>query len=171
MKGIVKSMQLSRRTVAILSVPTVLVLAGAARAQFGPPQFLKAVPSAPRTVQAGKPFVVSVDVTIDSKYHIQGNPSKEGYIATELEVGPLKGFKANKVVYPKPIVTSFSGEKLPVYEGKVQIKADITADKTVKPGKYTLPVTLKYQGCDEQKCFPPATIAAKAVITVTPGAK
>ena len=63
------------------------------------------------------------------------------------------------------------GEKLAVYEGTVRITANMTADKAAKPGKYTLPVTLKYQGCDQQKCFPPTSFAAKATITVTPGAK
>lgn len=164
-------MQIIRRTAASAAICLAIVLVVGARAQFAPPKFLKATPTVPKAVQAGKAFSVSMAVAIDSHYHIQGNPSKEGYIATEMEIGPLKGFKVEKVVYPKPIVTSFSGEKLPVYEGSVQIKADISADKTLKPGKYTLPVTLKYQGCDEQKCFPPATLTSKVSITVTPGAK
>ena len=164
-------MQLIRRTVAFAAVCLALALVAGARAQFAPPKFLKATPTVPKAVQAGKAFSFSMAVAIDSHYHIQGNPSKEGYIATEMEVGPLKGFKVEKIVYPKPILTSFSGEKLPVYEGVVQIKADIGADKTLKPGKYMLPVTIKYQGCDEQKCFPPATLTSKVSITVKSGAK
>lgn len=154
-----------------LALPALLILAGTVRAQFSAPKFLKAAPTAPKSVQAGKAFTVSVAVTIDAPYHIQGNPSKEGYIATEMEVGPVKGFKVDKVVYPKPAITTFSGEKLPVYAGKVAIKVDVTAEKDVKPGKYTLPITIKYQGCDDQKCFPPTTLAAKAIIAVTPGAR
>jgi len=164
-------MPLFRRSVTLLAIPAALILAAAVNAQFSAPKFLKAAPTTPKAVQAGKIFTVSMAVTIDPHYHIQANPSKEGYIATELEVGPLKGFKVDKIVYPKPLITSLAGEKLPVYEGKVQIKADVMAGKSTKPGKYTLPVTLKYQGCDEQKCFPPATINTKATITVTPGAK
>jgi len=160
-----------RHAALFLIAPAALVLSGGVYAQFNAPKFIKAVPTAPKSVHAGKPFTVSVAVTIDHPYHIQGNPSKEGYIATEMEVGPLKGFKTDKVSYPKPMETAFGGEKLPVYEGKVAISADVTPDKTVKPGKYTLPITLKYQGCDDQKCFPPTTLSAKATITVTPGAK
>ena len=40
-----------------------------------------------------------------------------------------------------------------------------------KPGKYTLPFSLKYQGCNEQACFPPATIAAKTIVAVSAGSK
>ncbi len=164
-------MQLFRRTAVLLAISATFGMAVGVRAQFNSPKFLKAVTSAPKSVRAGKVFTVSMAVTIDSPYHIQGNPSKESYIPTELEIGPLKGFKVDKIAYPKPLITSVAGDKLPVYEGKVQIKADVMADRGTKPGKYTLPVTLKYQGCDEQKCFPPATFNTKATITVTPGAK
>lgn len=158
-----------RYATAILSA--LCIYAVGVYAQFSPPKFIKASPTAPKSAQVGKPFMVTIAVDIDSPYHIQGNPSKEGYIATELEVGPLKGFKLDKVVYPKPKESVFSGERLPVYEGKINIKAEVTADKSVKPGKYTLPISLKYQGCDDQKCFPPATLSSKATIAVTSGTK
>lgn len=149
----------------------VMALGVCVRAQFSAPKFLKATPTTPKSVQVGKPFTISVSVHIDAPYHIQGNPAKEGYIATEMEVGPLKGFKVDKVVYPKPMIAAIGGDRLPVYEGIIRIKADITAEKSMKPGKYMLPVTLKYQGCDEQKCFPPTTLSTKAAVQVTAGAK
>jgi len=138
-------------------------------AQFDAPKFIKVSPSIPKSVQPGKSFTMAVAVSIESPYHIQGNPAKEGYITTELEVGPLKGFKIGKVTYPKATTTTMSGERLPVYEGTIEIKADLTPDKNLKPGKYTLPVVLKYQGCDQQKCFPPTTLSAKAAIAVKAG--
>jgi hypothetical protein len=164
---------MTRRSYVTLCASTAVstALAAAAIAQLGAPRFVKIAPSTPKTVHTGKPFTISVAVTVDSPYHIQGNPSKEGYIATELEVGPAKGFKVDKVVYPKAMETSFSGERLPVYEGKVVMKTEVTADKTTRPGKYVLPITLNYQGCDEQKCFPPTTVSAKATVTVAPGSK
>jgi hypothetical protein len=141
------------------------------QAQFNAPKFIKASPTAPKSALAGKQFTVTVAVDIDSPYHIQANPSKEGYIATELELGPLKGFKLDKVVYPKAKESVISGERLPVYEGKISIKAEVTADKSVKPGKYTLPISLKYQGCDQKACFPPTTLTAKTTVAITPGSK
>ena len=162
---------ISKLLTAAVAAITVTAMTAGIRAQPAAPKFLKASPTAPKSVQAGKPFTITVAVTIDSPYHIQGNPSKDGYIATEMEVGPLKGFKIDRVTYPKPMETSVSGERLPVYEGKVGIKAEVTPDKSVKPGKYTLPITLKYQGCDRDKCFPPTTLSSKATVTVTAGAR
>jgi hypothetical protein len=148
-----------------------LLLMGAAGAQPSGPKFLKAAASAPKSVQAGKPFVVSVSVTVDSPYHVQANPSKEGYIATELDMGSVKGLKLEKVVYPKGTEAVISGDRLPVYKGKVTIRAEVSTERGAAPGKVALPLTLKFQGCDDQKCFPPTTISIKSAVVLTPGAK
>ncbi len=157
-----------RAAAAILSA---LLLAVVMHAQPGTPRILKVSPSVPKSVQAGKTFTVEMAVTVDAPYHIQGNPAKEGYIATEMEVGAVKGFKVERVVYPKPTKTSFSGETLPIYSGRLRIRADVMADRDIRPGRYTLPITLKFQGCDDQKCFPPTTITARAQVAVRKGAR
>ena len=54
----------------------------------------------PQSVQAGKSFSVVVAATIDVPYRIQGHPATESYIPTEMEIGPVKGFKIDKIVYP-----------------------------------------------------------------------
>lgn len=140
-------------------------------AQPPSPNLIKASVAAPKSVAAGKAFTLTVAVSIDSHYHIQANPAPEGYIATELTLGPTKGFKLDKVTYPKGIVKLVAGDKLPVYEGAIHIKADVTADRAIKPGKYVLPVSVRYQGCDDQKCFPPSAVAIKAAVTVAAGGK
>lgn len=164
-------MKISREFTAVAALCAALAAPQFALAQFGPPKFVKAAPSVPRTVSAGKPFTIVVNISIDTPYHIQANSVKDPYIPTELRLTETKGFHLDKVTYPKPIVTTMSGERIAVFEGKVVIKADVTADKSLKPGKYTLPVVLKFQGCNEQACFPPATLDLKSSVTVIPGAK
>jgi thiol:disulfide interchange protein DsbD len=138
-----------------------------ALAQLGaPPKFVKAAATAPKSVEPGKPFTLTVAVTIDKPYHIQSNPPKQDYIPTELEVGDVKGFKIGKVVYPKATEARIGDETLPVYEGTVEIKVPVTPDKTLKPGKFTLPLTLKFQGCNEKVCYPPTSVKTDAAITV-----
>jgi hypothetical protein len=155
-----------RWTAIIGFVFTIGFMSQNAQAQFQPPKFLKAAAAAPKSVEPGKTFTLTIAVTVDTPYHIQANPTKEGYIATELEVGAVKGFKVGKVTYPKALETKIGGETLPVYEGKVEIKAEVTPEKSLKPGKVTLPLTLKYQGCNEKACFPPATTKLQAVVNV-----
>ena len=133
-----------------------------ARAQGGPPKFLKVVATAPSAAAAGKPFTLTVAITIDKPYHIQGNPPKDGYIATVVTVAGA-GFKVGKITYPKAIQANIAGDTLPVYEGTIQVKAEVTP---AKPGKYKLPVSVRFQGCNEASCYPPNTATATAEINV-----
>lgn len=135
-------------------------------AQPGGKKFVSASATAPKTVTPGKPFTVTIALNIDNTFHIQADKTKEGYIPTTVEVGPVSGFKVSKIVFPKAVEASIAGDKLPVFEGKVAIKVTLTPDKTVKPGKVNLPITVKYQGCTDVTCFPPSKVEAKAEITV-----
>jgi thioredoxin:protein disulfide reductase len=140
----------------------------AAWAQPGAQKFVQATATAPKAVTPGKPFTVTIALNIDKPYHIQADKTKEGYIPTTVEVGQVPGFKVNKIVFPKAEEGNVAGEKLPVFEGKIAIKVTLTPDKTVKPGKVTLPITVKYQGCTDVTCFPPGKVEAKAEVNVGP---
>ena len=142
-----------------------------AKAQFAPPKFLKTKVAAPALITPGKPFTITVTLMIDKPFHVQSNPPKENYIPTEIKLGAMKGFKAGKATYPKPTEAMTGGEKLPVFEGKVDLKLEVTADASVKPGKYALPLTLSYQGCNDKVCYPPTSTAFKASVTVASAKK
>ena len=131
------------------------------------PKFLTVSSAPPKTTSAGKAFTIVVTLAIDDKYHLQGHDAKDPYIPTVVTLGQTKGFKPGKVVYPASVVKEFSGEKLPVYMNKVEIKIPVTPDATVKPGKYTLPVTVSYQGCNEKACYPPDKATTQVSVTVT----
>jgi thiol:disulfide interchange protein len=149
-------------TVAMLGLLT--AAAETTWAQSGPPKFLKVAATAPGLIKAGKPFTLTVAITIDKPYHIQGNPSKEGYIATVVKVDPTPGFKVGKITYPKAIMATIAGDTLPVYEGAIQVKVEVTPTKA---GKYKLPVSVRYQGCNQASCYPPNTATATADVNVT----
>jgi DsbC/DsbD-like thiol-disulfide interchange protein len=142
-----------------------VLFAGAqtARAQGGPPKFLKVAATAPKTALLGKPFTVTVAITIDPPYHIQGNPPKEGFVATVVKLGATKDFKLGKITYPKPTEAKIGTDTLPVYEGTVEVKVQVTA---LKAGKLKLPVSVRYQGCNESACYPPNTAETTAQVTV-----
>jgi thiol:disulfide interchange protein DsbD len=135
--------------------------------QFGAaPNFLKATVAAPKSVIPGKAFTVTITLNVSSPYHIQGNPPGKDYIATAVSVAAPKGFTADKAVYPKASEMTFSGEKIPVFTGKLFITVQVTADRSVKPGSVTLPVTVSYQGCNDTSCFPPAKVTSETRVTV-----
>ncbi|MCW3099330.1 MAG: hypothetical protein JWL77_4948 [Chthonomonadaceae bacterium] len=149
-----------------LTLLALTALTGRAHTQLNAPKFLKATAVAPATVTPGKPFDLAVTLTIAAPYHIQANPTTEGYIPTEVKAGTVKGLTAGKPVYPKGTQVTISGDKLSVYEGAVKVMLSITPDKALKPGKITLPVTIHYQGCDDKACFPPTDTQVSVVLTI-----
>lgn len=102
-----------------------------------------------------------VQLTIDKGYHVNANPPSFPYLkATELEVPKTPGIAVNFIVYPDAITRSFAFAEKPlaVYEGTINIKAQLKIDKNAKPGAQSLPAKLRVQACDEEVCYAPGTL-------------
>ena len=102
-----------------------------------------------------------VQVTIDKGYHINANPPTFPYLkATELEVLNAPGIGVNFVVYPDPQTRTFAFAEKPlaVYEGTINIKAQLKIGKDAKPGTLSVPAKLRVQACDEEVCYAPGTL-------------
>ncbi len=133
------------------------------RAQMPHANFVKVTSNETAKAVPHKPIKVTFHIKVSSPFHIQGHPSIEGYIPTSLKITAPKGIKVLKIIYPKPVVKPFFGEKLPVYEGLVNVTAVLVASKE---GRYKLPYLLHYQGCNTQQCYPPQDAKGVAVVSV-----
>jgi len=60
----------------------------------------------------------------------------------------------------------FADQPLAVYEREAPIKLILRAEKNAASGTRSLPITVKVQACDEEKCFPPATLNSTISVTV-----
>lgn len=112
-------------------------------------------------LSAGGSGELSIPVSIQPGYHINANPATFDYlIATELTVDKSDGITFGKPVYPasEKRKFQFAEQPLAVYEGNVQIKVPLQAAAGAARGKRTLALHLRVQACDEEKCFPPATL-------------
>lgn len=96
-----------------------------------------------------------VTLEIDRGFHINANPaSDEDLIPTVLR---LRGITPRRVIYPKPVPfkPGFSAEALAVYEGTVQIAAELSRDAA---DHSPLSGTVTAQACTDQICLPPAEV-------------
>ncbi|HEY3102968.1 MAG TPA: protein-disulfide reductase DsbD domain-containing protein [Pyrinomonadaceae bacterium] len=109
-----------------------------------------------------------VRLAIMPGYHVNANPATYPYlIATEIKPEKAKGITADKPTYPaaKTRKFQFADEPLAVYEDEAEVKLPLRADAKTA-GEISLPITVRVQACDNEKCFPPATLDSAIPITV-----
>ena len=104
-----------------------------------------------------------VKLAITSGYHVNANPATYSYlIATEVKAGNTEGIITGTPTYPAAAKQKFefAEEPLAVYEGDIEVKLPLKIGATTTAGERSLPITVRVQACDTEKCFPPATLNA-----------
>ncbi len=122
------------------------------------PQFIKISLPAHLVLTVNRITHVPIKIQVLAPYHIQGHPAAEGYIPTTLYIKKTADVKLVKMVYPHPVTITFYGQKLPVYEKQFTVLLWL---KPLKPGSFTLPLSIHFQGCNASQCYPPSTISGK----------
>jgi hypothetical protein len=107
-----------------------------------------------------------VMLNIEPGYHVNANPATYPYlIATEVTADQVEGIDVGKAIYPpaKKLKFQFADEPLAVYEGRVEVRLPI---KLASKGARSLPLNVRVQACDHEKCFPPATLNTSVSVEV-----
>ena len=110
----------------------------------------------------------NVELAVSPGFHINANPATFSYlIATEVQPGKVEGVSVARVEYPAGVSRKFvfAEQPLSVYEGNVTIPLPLTIAADAK-GQKLLPLKIRVQACDEEKCFPPATLDAAVAIDI-----
>ena len=119
------------------------------------------------TVPASGASVAVVKLAISPGYHINANPATFSYlIPTAVNPGKAEGISAGKPIYPaaQKKKFQFAEEPLAVYEGEVQIRLPLRVEANAGKGAPSLPIDVRVQACDSEKCYAPDTL--KTTITV-----
>ena len=107
---------------------------------------------------ASAPANVELDIT--PGFHVNANPATFPYlIATEVQPSNVKGITIGKIEYPAGTQKkfAFAEQPLSVYEGNVTIPIPLTVATNVS-GQQMLPLKVRVQACDNEKCLPPVTL-------------
>jgi len=111
----------------------------------------------------------TVTLFISPGFHINANPATFPYlIPTEVQPAQVDGLTVDRPVYPPAVKKTFpfAEKPLDVYEGKVSIKLPLQTTSGAKNGQQSLPIKVRVQACDNEKCFPPSTLDSQIAITV-----
>jgi uncharacterized protein len=121
-------------------------------------------------VPRGKDFQIAVVVNIESGYHMNSHKPSDSYlIATTLTPQLPAGFTLVDTMYPagRNEKFPFSPDKpLNVYSGSVTLKMKLTAQDAAPIGSTTIPITLRYQACNNSACLPPVKVPVSAQLQV-----
>ena len=113
-----------------------------------------------KEVQRGRPARAVVVVDIPSGFHIHSNrPLEKFLVATQLQIEAPKGVRIGPVTYPRALLRNvkFSKSKLSVYEGRAEMRFNVTVPANFGSDSAELKARLKYQSCNDELCFPPQT--------------
>jgi hypothetical protein len=118
----------------------------------------------------GSAFEVAVVVDIASGYHMNSHkPLDEFLIPTTLTPQAPVGLKPGEVVYPpgQSLTFSFSPNKpLSVYSGKATLRLRIEVAADAALGPQSVPMTLRYQACNDTSCLPPVKVPVAAQVEI-----
>jgi DsbC/DsbD-like thiol-disulfide interchange protein len=121
-------------------------------------------------VARGSQFQVAVAIEIANGYHMNSHKPLDSYlIPTVLTPQVPAGFTLADTIYPngRNEKFPFSPDKpLNVYSGSVTLKLKLSADATAPMGAVTIPMTLRYQACNNSACLPPVKVPVNALIQV-----
>jgi len=120
-------------------------------------------------VPRGRMFEIAVVGEIAKGYHVNANKVLEDYlIPTTLTAQLPAGWKEMGTKYPdgKEMKFEFSEKALNVYEGTFVTRLKLTAPADAPLGAVKLPLTLRYQACNDTVCLPPVKLALEAEVII-----
>jgi len=119
------------------------------------------IPSKQVTVAKGQTAQLSVRVKIKKGFHIQANPAADEFlIPATLTVQSNKGSVPGNPVYPpgRPYRLKGSQEDLLTYEDEVMIRLPVKVLDSSPLGNTNLTGGLRFQPCDDRRCFFPRSV-------------
>jgi uncharacterized protein YcnI len=121
-------------------------------------------------VPRGKTFDVAVVVEIARGFHMNSHKPTDPYlIATTLTPELPAGFDLVDTIYPDGHQENFAfspKKPLDVYTGKVTLRLKLSAHADAALGRVTIPITLRYQACNDTTCLQPVKIPVDAKFEV-----
>jgi DsbC/DsbD-like thiol-disulfide interchange protein len=121
-------------------------------------------------VPRGKEFEVAVVVEIARGYHMNSHKPTDPYlIPTTVTPQTPAGFQLLDTIYPQGKLEKFAfspDTPLDVYSGSVTILMRLSARSNAAQGSVSIPITLRYQACNDSACLPPVKVPVDVKLEV-----
>ena len=162
-----------RYTAADLLVQRYGVVPETRRSQVEGKQLTAVTSASNGIVRPGQRIALVLDLELKPGMHVYA-PGVQGYIPIEWKIKESDVAASHEATFPKADILFLKAidEKVPVFQGKVRLKRDITLGPDAKlkaaadaNAQFTVEGTLRYQACDDQKCYIPQELPLKWTFT------
>jgi len=123
------------------------------------------------SAHAGTSLRLALKVVLPEGLHTQSNmPGDPSLIPTALTIDAPAGVRIDEIVFPRATELKQAGldQPLSVFEREFAIGVQATLASSVAVGELSIPAHLRYQACDVNLCYPPATAGLQWKIAVVP---
>jgi thiol:disulfide interchange protein DsbD len=122
---------------------------------------------------AGGKVRLALKVSLPEGLHTQSDkPRDPTLIPTVLSIDAPSGVTVDEIVFPKATDLKQLGQEQPlaVFEQVFAIGAQVSVAASVPAGEISIPAKLRYQACDANLCYAPATADVAWTVPVVSGA-
>ncbi len=134
-------------------------------------EVVKMLSSGPVSVAQGREATLTVRAKIKKGYHLQANPAAEEFlIPTTLKMQANDSIVPGEPVYPpgQPHKLMNSEDVLLTYDDELTIRLPVKVMDSAQPGDTSLTGELKFQACDDRRCFYPRSVAVVIPLRIVP---
>jgi cytochrome c biogenesis protein CcdA/DsbC/DsbD-like thiol-disulfide interchange protein len=159
------------RIPALIVGALVLVTTSVTYAQVRAPK-ADVAPMAERpAVRAGESIRLALKVSLPEGLHTQSNkPRDPTLIPTVLTIDAHPGVTIDEVVFPPSTDLKQAGldQPLAVFEREFAIGVQLALAADIPAGDFVIPAHLRYQACDSNLCYAPATADVQWTLRIVP---
>ncbi len=111
----------------------------------------------------GSSFQAAIVLDIPRGLHVNANrPLGKYAVPTTIKIDAPRGMRISPLTYPAAQVRTFrfgggAAERLAVYEGRSIARFNVTVPPNFELGVARIRVSVRFQSCSDEVCFPPAT--------------
>lgn len=157
----------------VLAVAALALSSGARARQSSPgsnvvrPKVYVSLEPVPR----GREFEIAVVGRVTRGFHVNAHlPSEDYLIPTRVTANLPSGITLVDTAYPEGVMHkfTFADKPLSVYQNAFTVRMKLRAAPGAPTGPQKIGLTLGYQACTEDTCYPPAKVSATAELEVAP---
>lgn len=152
----------------------IAVLSVSLAAASSPGAVVTVGPDTPVTAYQGVKIEVPDAIKVAPGLHVQANPaSRPELIPLSIKVDDAKELKVGTPLYPPGRAHRIEGsaDAISVYEGSLAVGLPVEVRRDAVPGTRVLRGSIRFQACDDRRCYPPTAVVFGQTVVVNASQK